>query len=355
MSLNTILTKSRNVLSVLLLLALMALTGLTSAVEAQPLAAPKAPGNAEEQVSSSPEIKAEANREWTREELLSAIPYPVKTVGREPKKGDSIPTTTGAFTSADGGLPQDYKGKKEADPVARKGDVSAAYASGTLDPYYYTHYPFRTIGKVFFIDNGVRYVCSASVAVNNAVWTAGHCVFNPSRRTWHNNWVFVPAYADGRAPYGQWYARELWALNGWINSGSFAYDIGMAVLYQNSGSSIANRVGWLGYRANVSRSQVYTAFGYPAASPFNGQRMAWCQDSLRRVDFAFSPATNGIGCNMTGGSSGGPWLINYAYNSTNGNYVNGVNSYKYNNDPYSIYSPYFGDGAINLYNTVRYR
>lgn len=88
-----------------------------------------------------------------------------------------------------------------------------------------------------------------------------------------------------------------------------------------------------------------------AAYLFNGERMAWCRD-YTRVNTSQSPAANGMGCNMTGGSSGGPWIYAYTYGSTNGNYVNGVNSYKYTNAPNSMYSPYFGDGAINIYYTV---
>ena len=112
------------------------------------------------------------------------------------------------------------------------------------------------------------------------------------------------------------------------------------------------RTSTAGSDPHASRDQYFTAFGYPAAYPFNGERQAWYEDYLRVIDYNFNPPTNGIGCNLTGGASGGPWLVNYVYNSASGNYVNGVNSYKYNNDPNSIYSPYFGDGAINLYNTA---
>jgi V8-like Glu-specific endopeptidase len=337
---------------VFLLIALIAIAGIgnvgaSASANQHPLVnGGKALGGELDQASSSPSINAAEVRTWTREEMLSAIPYPVKASS---KPGVPAPSASGPEVKMAGGAPKaDKDSKKTGNPLAG-GDASAQYASGILDPAYYTTYPFSTIGKVFFTSRGVNYVCSASVMGNNAVWTAGHCVYDPAAG-WHSNWVFVPAYADGRAPYGQWSARELWALNGWINGGNLAYDIGSAVLNQN-GRSIASTTGWLGWYANGPRGLYITAFGYPAAYPFNGQRQAWCQD-YTRVDNSFNPATNGMGCNMTGGSSGGPWIYQYVYNSTNGNYVNGVNSYKYNNDPNSIYSPYFGDGAINLYNTV---
>ena len=48
---------------------------------------------------------------------------------------------------------------------------------------------------------------------------------------------------------------------------------------------------------------------------------------------------------MTGGSSGGAWL---RWFDGNWGYINGLNSYKYNNDPNTMYSPYFGDAASSL-------
>jgi hypothetical protein len=54
-----------------------------------------------------------------------------------------------------------------------------------------------------------------------------------------------------------------------------------------------------------------------------------------------------IDCDMTGGSSGGGWIV--------GGNVHSVNSYKYTFDPNSMYGPYHGQGAADLYNAVRNR
>lgn len=304
-----------------------------------------------DQAKSSSSIGLNDAHTWTREEMLNAIPYPVDKVVSKSKPGDPAPSATGPEIKIAPSTPKtDTGGNKTGNPLVGSGDTSINYAAGILDPYYYTHFPHSTVGKVFFTSNGQNYVCSGSVLGNNALWTAGHCVFDPNTYTWHSNWTFVPAYYDGYAPYGQWYARELWTLSGWSDYGNLGYDIGSAVLWPN-GNSIAYYTGSLGTWANGPRGVYITAFGYPAAYPFNGQRMAWCQD-YTRLDYNINPATNGMGCNMTGGASGGPWIYQYVYNSTSGNYVNGVNSYKYNNDPNSIYSPYFGDGAVNLFYTV---
>jgi V8-like Glu-specific endopeptidase len=276
---------------------------------------------------------------------------------------DDPAASTGTPTSEDDSLTLDTTAEQDPNlrpatdavtAAATTDAVTAAAATGGIDPAQYTKFPFRAIGKVFYKQDGKWWYCSAATAGNNAVWTAGHCVFNASRRTWlRESWWFVPAYADGRAPYGQWQARYLTTTPGWFNNGNWGSDIGMAVLYRDAaGYSIAQRVGWLGYKANISRNHTFTALGYPAEYPFTGNRMYWCQDYLRYVNTYYSPATNRIGCNMNGGSSGGPWLLQYTYNSTTGNYINGVNSTANRNPSTIMESPYFGNDAINLYNNV---
>jgi hypothetical protein len=54
-----------------------------------------------------------------------------------------------------------------------------------------------------------------------------------------------------------------------------------------------------------------------------------------------NPATMGIGCDMTGGSSGGGWVV--------GNTVLSVTSYGYSNQPNVLYGPYQDSVAQQLY------
>ena len=58
-----------------------------------------------------------------------------------------------------------------------------------------------------------------------------------------------------------------------------------------------------------------------------------------------------IGCNMLGGSSGGPYVYKYApFFSNYRNFVNGVQSFHISGKGSEGYSPYFGDAAKNLFN-----
>lgn len=271
----------------------------------------------------------------------------------------------------------DLKGAPAATNLLLDKLVQQAQPTKEVQPFYsypypysrwengaaYWQWPYSTMGKVFFTNatNGLNYVCSGT-AVNtenrSVVWTAGHCVNGGgSGATWHRNWAFVPARKDGWNPYGIWYARELWSLNGWINSANFRYDQGVAVLYRNNGRALANVVGGQGIAWNQARNTWYYSFGYPAAAPFGGERQIICSAPYGLDDTPWpwwdGPNTNGIGCDMTGGSSGGGWMRNWTFSS--GGYVNSVNSYKYGNRPLAMYGPYFGDGTGNLFNAVRYR
>jgi V8-like Glu-specific endopeptidase len=210
-------------------------------------------------------------------------------------------------------------------------------------PPPYTSAPTRTNGKVFFSDGGSNYVCSGTAVLSgnsSVVWTAGHCVHDGASG-FHTNWTFVPAYADGSRPYGTWTARRLLTTSGWANSGDFSYDNGAAVVNANGGQALTSVVGGRNIAFNTARQQNYASHGYPAAPPFNGQRLWVCNSPLVYDDTSANPATLGIDCDMTGGSSGGGWIA--------GGSVVSVNSYGYTTLPNVMFGPYQGSVAQSLY------
>ena len=216
-------------------------------------------------------------------------------------------------------------------------------ASAQQIPPPYTSQPTSTNGKVFFTDDGLNYVCSGTALLSgnkSVVWTAGHCVHDGASN-FHTNWTFVPAYADGSRPYGTWAARALLTTSGWASNGDFSYDNGAAVVSANGGSALTDVVGGRNIVFNYPRQQQYAAHGYPAAPPFNGQRLYVCNSSLIYNDTSANPATMGISCDMTGGSSGGGWIA--------GGAVASVNSYGYTTLPNVMFGPYQGSVAQSLY------
>ncbi|MGW8226289.1 MAG: hypothetical protein ACWGOY_11175, partial [Anaerolineales bacterium] len=52
------------------------------------------------------------------------------------------------------------------------------------------------------------------------------------------------------------------------------------------------------------------------------------------------------------GSSGGPWIINFSGSTGNTNYLNGNNSFRFTGFTEEIYSPYFGEDAKDLLDTI---
>jgi V8-like Glu-specific endopeptidase len=238
-------------------------------------------------------------------------------------------------------IPADKTMSAAGDVVDRGG--SAVLAPAVQVPPPYTSQPTSTNGKVFFSDGGSNFVCSGTAVLSgnsSTVWTAGHCVHDGASG-FHTNWAFVPAYADGSRPYGTWTARTLLTTSGWAGGGDFSFDLGAAVVSTQGGSTLTSVVGGRGVAFNSSRNQSYSSHGYPAAPPFNGQRLWRCDSPLVYNDNSANPPTMGIDCDMTGGSSGGGWIV--------GSSVYSVNSYGYGTLPNIMFGPYQGSVAQSLY------
>jgi len=314
---------------------------------------------------------------WTPERLAAAIPYPEPVV--DAKVASRATTVLGTPGKVEGGAPTvDASGLAvQLMPAGKAPEGSEVIAQGysankapytrfevftaASYPYTYGVYPYITVGKLFFTQYGTDYVCSASSIGNYAIWTAGHCVHagNNSSAGWSYNTVFVPAYIDGYAPYGIWYGSYSWVKTKWYMKGikrGLDQDMGGIVLYANasSGYPISSVVGWLGFAWNWSPSKMaWFDIGYPQAYPFDGYRQHVCASSYayRGYPGGYASPTVGIGCDLTGGSSGGPWIWNFGP-SGYGNYVNGHNSYRRTVYTKEMFSPYFNNNAYSLWSAL---
>ena len=245
---------------------------------------------------------------------------------------------------------------ERAKPVERaKGGGGGGKPSAGWTRFAVTPVPYagldRTNGKVFFTVGGTDYVCSgtavdSATAGVNLVWTAGHCVTDgPGQNA--TAFTFVPAYDRGTAPFGQWAYTDIWSTEGWTNDGDFTYDLG-AVRVRRAGAPgdtfAAAGVGTRPMAFDYAAAQQYRSHGYPAAGKFNGQSMYACDSPLMRRDGTSATAPMGIGCDMTGGSSGGGWVA--------GGAVASVNSYTYSGQKNTMFGPYQGAVARNLHATA---
>jgi V8-like Glu-specific endopeptidase len=298
---------------------------------------------------------------WTKEDLERAIPYPMGVSEGDLRKAIAtiVPEFEDKLSKDQAGAISGHFPEQQAltAPQATTGGYNypGPYTRHEVGCPYHT-FPYITIGKLFFKQYGVSYVGSAASIGNYAIWTAGHCVHAGDGKStgWSTNLVFVPIYKDGSMAYGQWPAHQLWTRTNWYNKGNpngLGEDMGGAVLYAQSGKKISQVVGSLGFAWNWSRYQHWHAIGYPAASPFNGQRMFATEASFAYLEssFATTPVTRAIGCDMTGGCSGGPWILKFGAN----NYLNGHNSYRLTSRPEEMKSPYFGNEAKSLYDNLK--
>jgi V8-like Glu-specific endopeptidase len=245
----------------------------------------------------------------------------------------------------------DGNGKRVTKSAAVKSGspTGVASQSPTVTPKATQIAAVSHIGKVFFTLGGTDYVCSGnSIASANksTVVTAGHCV-NEGPGAFATRWVFVPAYQNGSAPYGQWSASTLSAPSQWTGSGDINYDTGFATVARLNGATLSDTVGASGVAFNQSRGLSYGAFGYPAAAPFDGQTLQSC-NGIASDDPNNQTQSQGIPCDMTGGSSGGPWFIG----GSSGGVQNSINSFGYSNVPNTMFGPYWGSVIQGVYNSA---
>ncbi|CAM5700687.1 trypsin-like serine peptidase [Streptomyces griseomycini] len=208
-----------------------------------------------------------------------------------------------------------------------------------------------TSGRVFFTFQGRTASCSGNAVTSqnaSTVITAGHCV--KYQGSWHTNWVFVPAYDNGNAPYGQWTATRTLTTPQWEASEDINHDVAAAVVAPLNGRKLTSVVGAQGIQFNGGYNKRMYAFGFPAASPYDGSKLIYCSGNSSK-DFLFSQ-DHSLACNMTGGSSGGPWFTGFDETTGTGLQVS-VNSFGYTFLPNRMFGPYFGDVAKALYDKAQ--
>jgi hypothetical protein len=245
------------------------------------------------------------------------------------------PADTGPASASDA-APARGSAVKVADAAAKKPGPTQPAASASVT---------STTGKVFFSMGGGNYVCSGAATSSgnrSVVTTAGHCV-KDGAGVWASNWAFVPAYNNGSRPYGTWTARNLVTTNAWATQTDINYDGGFAIMNALNGRYLTDVVGGQGIMFNQPRGLYYNAYGYPAAAPFNGQTLQSCA-GYAQDDIYGGTQSQRIPCNMTGGSSGGPWLAS--------GYINSVNSFGYDGVRNQMFGPYFGSAIQSAYSTA---
>lgn len=238
----------------------------------------------------------------------------------------------------------------------------------------------RTVGRVFFVLGRNLYSCSASSVQSqyrNLVVTAGHCVYDiESNGQVVDNWVFIPAYYDGKAPYGVYVGKQAFTHYDFDVYEDADRDYAFVTVYNGIGydarkdafvdlGPLGKNVGAQGLAYNQKVGAPVFAFGYPALPHgdgdwvYTGEKLKYCYGKpVYPVKEASAKVEEhmGLRCSMTGGSSGGPWILRYS-NASRLGYVNGVISLggdtDGNNRSDLITSPYFDGETYGVYKAAR--
>ncbi|MGV9774876.1 trypsin-like serine peptidase [Streptosporangium sp. NPDC003464] len=306
---------------------------------------PAAPRPAERDAADTTTEQRTVQRYWTGARMEAAQPLDAYA----PKK-DGLRLTAAAIAA-----------QAAADPVsvpatAPDGDavtaVRAAAARATTGSRWTRGGAVaKTAGRVFFTYQGRNASCSGNTVTSDnrsTVITAGHCV--KLGGAFHGNWVFVPGYDAGERPHGTWVATTLYTTPQWNNSEDINYDVAAAVVAPLEGRSLTDAVGGQGVSFNQPRRRQMHSFGYPAAAPYDGSKLVYC--SGRSFDDFLMSRDIGLGCDMTGGSSGGPWFTGFDEGTGLGT-LNSVNSFKYGFAAGWMFGPYFGTEAQAVYEAAQ--
>ncbi|WP_338672263.1 peptidase [Streptomyces sp. SCSIO 30461] len=336
--------RHRTAAGILLSVGALLTGGLTTAATANAADSAAAPVPAR---GASAAEQQQARAFWTADRMRGATQLDLLLTPSQAKKLKA-PKSTGHPTAV---APTAATASSSASPLSPSGAAAPNAFPQTGGAWTGGGAVVKTSGRVFFTFQGRTASCSANAVTSqnaSTVMTAGHCV--KYQGSWHTNWIFVPAYANGQAPYGQWTASKTLTTPQWEATEDINYDIGAAVLAPLNGQKLTAVTGAQGLQFNGGYNQKMYAFGFPAASPYDGSKLIYCSGNSSK-DWLFTQ-DHGVACNMTGGSSGGPWFAGFNESTGTGLQAS-VNSFGYIFIPNRMFGPYFGNDAKTLYDKAQ--
>lgn len=323
------------------------------------------------QTTGSSTATSDAANQSFRNQQFNTLPES-QLKSRMPRDSVQAPTSAPANLSLITGNSGAVKGSTNAANMSTQGNVPSAFGTsniphsssrvlgGTANPAQGTYY--RRTGKLYmaFGGNTYNYQCSASMIGKSLLITAAHCVhdYGKGAAGWAKKVKFVPAKDNALEPYQYFESTQFRIATTYFNGTDTCTqagvvcnnDIALVALGNNpSGQQAGNLTGWYGYGWNgysyatptaayqgVFGNKLFasiTQLGYPASFD-SGTKM-----QINTAYGAFYGSGNlkntWLGSPMTGGSSGGPWMVNFGENAAGGAYgsanvrnvVVGVTSY----------------------------
>lgn len=326
--------------------------------------------------------------EKLKESLLSrqAKPFVKKVIseGRAGSEGDefatSLPEVTVQKNIEEGGELFEYGENLSEDFPA------FPYTTSRVDMYaklnktaFSKKYPYSAAGKLFFKIGGDSYVCTASMIKRGVLVTAAHCVSEFGKNQIFKDFQYVPAYKKQNAPYGVWSAKKVLVLSNYLkgkdgeclvpSSATVCLDdVALIILKPKKGKYAGDLTGWFrvgltGYSYVENAAAQMTSLGYPVSHDLG--KLMQRNDSIGALLDDRVNYNTVIGSRMTGGSSGGPWLVNFGEtaklsngvsvgNDAKTNVVVGVTSWGFVDDSlkYQFASPFTNKNIGKLLKTA---
>ncbi|MGW3150922.1 trypsin-like serine peptidase [Streptomyces sp. NPDC001177] len=205
----------------------------------------------------------------------------------------------------------------------------------------------KSVGRLFFVNAGGSDTWCTATAVTSAnrsvVMTAAHCVRRGSSPANTNStMVFVPGYSKGKEPYGVFAVRAVLTPRSWEEESTNDMSA-LVVDAGKSGHKLTDVVGGQAIAFNRAVGGTISSFGYPATHPQLGEELLRCVGTARKEN-----GMQAIPCDMSGGSSGGPWLADFDAAAGKGVLVS-VNSALDSLTPTKMYGEVLGSTAKKVY------
>lgn len=288
-----------------------------------------------------------ANSEWNGEGL-SRLPLTTEEatpIGQSTEDHSNLGTAGTSVDSLYGKQAVGTRSEQWPYTTARVA-VTGTPGPGTFTPQIpVTSRPFRFTGKLWMRFGAQWFVCTASLIKQGLLITAAHCVHNYGQQNggfadevrWYPANYAASGPGNVGGPWG-YYLGRLWVIPGpyWAGTDTCQAgavgvvcnnDLATVVLWQRQGVHAGVTLGgWYGYGWNGygfpnspaadlnGKVAAITQLGYPSA--FDLGRQMQRNDSLGK--FITGVGTNGkglrnvqLGSSLSGGSSGGPWLVNF--------------------------------------------
>ena len=281
---------------------------------------------------------------WTRERIAAAKPRDMTLVG-----GRFVAGTLAAPAPQPMAAPATTTGTRWPDGVGQA---------------------YKAIGRVLFTMDGSDWVCSAVAATDtradiSVVLTAAHCAYDQATRAFATNWTFIPEYDTApelrdctRTVHGCWIASGLVVHRGYAGQRSFnttavQHDWAFAVVPTggHSNTQLDATVGSYPISfTSYANGTPMTAMGYPAGGAYApGHELVYCHGAVGSDPYT-SYRTYRLPCDMTGGSSGGPWFTGFDENGNTGT-LSSVNSYGYSGIT-AMHGPKFNTKTRDTWNAA---